>query len=88
MPLNGLHIFIREAGVPADGGEEGAEFDAAHGSGGFFEYVAYLRLSAAAVLGRAHAQGAMGFLGQVPYGQSGRRGTLFRLKAMLSFMRL
>jgi hypothetical protein len=75
VPLDGLHIVIREAGFPADGGQQSAELDAALGFDGFLQDVAYLCLGASAVLGRTHAQRPMGFFRQVPYCQRGHRCT-------------
>jgi hypothetical protein len=75
--LDGLDILICEAGLPADGGQQRAERDAALGPDGFLQDVMEFRLGISAVLGRSHAQRAMDFLGEVPYGESGHRNTSF-----------
>ncbi len=88
MLLDCLHIFTGKAGIPAYSGEEGAELDAALGFGGSLQDVADFRFGAPAVPGCAHAQRPMGLLRQVPYRQSGHRGTLFMLQAVLSSISL
>jgi hypothetical protein len=88
LPLDDLHILGREAGFPANGGQQGAEPDAALESGGFLQDVADLGLRASAVFSRMHAQCPMRLLRQVAYGQSGHPGTSFPLQAMLSLIRI